>query len=118
MLILTNINIIKQIQHHYDYIDTNLLMNYIRDLIKQEFLRYNNNETYFNQNFEDILLNKRKSSTKLDYAIEQAIFITLQPLRTDINSENIEQVLLSWSGYILNRDVNSGEYPKKYCSLF
>ena len=107
---MSNLDIIRDIQSHYDYIDKNTLMGYINELIKKEYLRYNQDINYFNQNFEDIFLNKREANNELDFAIEQAIFIVLQPLRIDIDSKNIEQVLLSWSGYILTIDINKGKF--------
>ena len=115
---MSNLDIIRDIQSHYDYIDKNTLMGYINELIKKEYLRYNQDINYFNQNFEDIFLNKREANNELDFAIEQAIFIVLQPLRIDIDSKNIEQVLLSWSGYILTRDINKGKYPKDIIHYF
>ena len=115
---MSNLDIIRDIQSHYDYIDKNTLMGYINELIKKEFLRYNQDINYFNQNFENIFLNKREANNELDFAIEQAIFIVLQPLRIDIDSKNIEQVLLSWSGYILTRDINKGKYPKDIIHYF
>lgn len=115
---MNSIEIIKQLQEKYKEVDSNSLMAYINNLIKIEYLRYHSNEDYFNTNFEDILLENKMPDNELDYAIEQAVFITLQPLRTDINVENIEQILLSWSGYILNRDISSGNYPKDIIHYF
>ncbi len=115
---MSNIEIIRQLQEQYRDVDKGLLIAYVNELIKTEYLRYNDNELYFNINFESILLGNQEPTTKLDFAIAQAIFITLQPLRNDIDSENIEQVMLSWSGYILYRDVRKGEYPKDILHYF
>jgi len=115
---MTNIEIIKQLQEQYKDIDRGVLIAYINELIKTEYLRYNDNELYFDDHFESILLGNQAPSTELDFAIAEAIFITLQPLRSDIDSKNIEQVLLSWSGYILDKDISKDEYPTNIIHYF
>jgi hypothetical protein len=115
---MSNIEIIKQLQEKVKEIDISTLIAYIKDLIKIEYLRYNNDEFYFNYNFENILLGNNLPSNKLDYAIDQAIFIILQPLRTDIDIKKIERELLSWNGYVLSRDINGGRYPKGILHYF
>ena len=73
---MSNLDIIRDIQSHYDYIDKNTLMGYINELIKKEYLRYNQDINYFNQNFEDIFLNKREANNELD--IQRTLFIILK----------------------------------------
>ncbi len=115
---MSNVEIIRQIQEKYNEIDRVILIAYINNLIKIEYLRYHSDENYFNDNVGSLLLGNKTPINELDYAIEQAIFITLQPLRTDIDTANIEQLLLNWSGYILNRDINSGRYPQDIIHYF
>lgn len=115
---MNNIEILKQIQDKYKDYDRSALINYITNLIRTEYLRNSNDEHYFNDNFENILLGTKVLNNNLDYAIDQAIFITLQPLRNDIDAKKIEQTLLNWSGYILNRDINSGKYPQDIMHYF
>ena len=118
VIIMNNLDIIEHIQTKYNDIEKNTLIRYIYSLIKTEFLRYNNDVVYFDNNFQDILFGKKDCKNELDYAIDQAIFIVLQPLRNDLNPKNIEQTLLSWSGYILNRNTDSGCYPKDIIHYF
>lgn len=115
---MNNLDIIKQIQEKYKEIETDVLIGYIYSLIKKEFLRYNSDEIYFDNNFENILSGRKKCNNQLDYAIDQAIFIVLQPLRCDLNPQDIESTLLNWSGYILNRNTDSGCYPKNIIHYF
>lgn len=115
---MNNLDIIKQIQEKYKEIETDVLIGYIYSLIKKEFLRYNSDERYFDNNFENILSGRKKCNNQLDYAIDQAIFIVLQPLRCDLDPKDIEQTLLNWSGYILNRNTDSGCYPKDIIHYF
>lgn len=115
---MSNIEIIKHLHEQYKNIRSDLLDSYIRELIKIEFMRYHNDMNYFNQTLESILYGDKIPLNELDNAIDQSIFITLQPLRTDISCENIERILLGWSGYILNKDVNSGRYPTNIIHYF
>lgn len=115
---MNNLDIIKQIQEKYKEIETDVLIGYIYSLIKKEFLRYNDDEIYFNSNVENILSGRKKCNNRLDYAIDQAIFIVLQPLRCDLDPQDIESTLLKWSGYILNRNTDSGCYPKNIIHYF
>ena len=108
---MDNLEIIRRFQQQYPEVQPEILQKYLDSLVEIEFLRYHDDIDYFKQNYQDILFKKRTCITELDLAIEQAIFIVLQPLRTDLDPKDLEKTLLSWSGFILRGDTSKGEYP-------
>jgi len=115
---MQNIEIIKQLQEKHKSIDKQKLNFYIRNLVLLEFLRYNDNVEYFDEAFESIMLENKSLDNELDYALQEAIFITLQPLRRDIDIKNLEKIIMGWSGQILKRDITEGRYAKDLIHYF